>query len=184
MPVNIERTDLRVRKIEKALHSAMFTLLNHNNFSKITVNSICNEALVSRATFYAHYADKYDMLKYWLINFQPYVAKRDETYEQTEELASQFLRENEMIIKNLLNDANNETLEIICQYILTILDMAEDEAASGESRIKYTVLSNFYSGGIIYYLTWQIKNKFPSDIPTINIYLYKVIEKLREVETA
>lgn len=182
MPTSIGQKDLRTSKITKALNTAMFSLLNHQNFNKITVNSICSEALVSRAAFYAHYADKYDMLKYWLVEFYPYAIRREGTYEQKEAVASKFVRENETIIKNLLYSANDETLEIVCGYILSFLDMVGEEGMGGESRVKFTVLSNFYSGGIIYYLTWQVKNRFPSDVPTINVYLYKVLEKLREVE--
>lgn len=184
MPITSGKEDLRTKKVEKALNAAMSKLLNHHNFNKITVNGICNEALVSRATFYSYHTDKYDMLKNWLMGFQPYSIKRDMAYERVKTEASQLVNENEKILKNILDDANNETLEIICQYILSFLNMAEDKAMTGESRIKYAVLSNFYSGGIIYYLMWQIKNKFPSDIPTINIYLYKVMEKLREIESA
>jgi len=45
--------------------NAVLKLLNRRNFEKITVNDICEEALVSRATFYAHFNDKYDLFKYW-----------------------------------------------------------------------------------------------------------------------
>lgn len=184
MPDRIVKEDLRVKKIEKALNGAMSTLLNHQNFSKITVNGICNEALISRATFYAHYADKYDLLKDWLMKFHPYSINKNEAYEQIEEAANKFVRENEKIINNVLDGANSETLDIICGYILSILDIANAESTEGDLRLNYIVLSNFYSGGIIYYLMWQIKNKFPPDIPAMNIHLYNVIEMLRELESA
>ena len=32
------------------------------NFEKIKVSDICEEALINRSTFYAHYEDKYDLL--------------------------------------------------------------------------------------------------------------------------
>lgn len=184
MPVSSEKEDLRVFKVEKALNTALLTLLNHKSFNKLTINGLCSEALVSRATFYAHYADKYDMLKCWLTKYQPHKITETNTYEQIEETANQFVRENKKLIKNLFDGADNETLEILCDYILSVLDIAEKEGVDGELHINYVVLSNFYSGGMVYYLMWQIKNKFPSDVPVMNIHLYKVIEKLRELETA
>jgi AcrR family transcriptional regulator len=44
-------------KIEKVFIS----LINTKNISKITVQEICREANINRKTFYAHYADVYDL---------------------------------------------------------------------------------------------------------------------------
>ena len=179
----INRHDLRVRKVEKSLTEAMSILLNKQNFGKITIKDLCNEALISRATFYAHYADKYNMLEYWLFKYQPYKLEKDVVYEQAEETTNRFVHENEKIIINLFDDADNETLEILSRYILYLLDFAKKEYPN-EQRLKSIVLSNFYSGGIIYFIVWLIKNKFPSDVPAMNIHLYRLIEKMRELEIA
>ncbi len=56
------RRDLRVVKTQRALSSAMLSLLDRVPFTKITVNDLCAEALVSRSAFYAHYQDKYSLL--------------------------------------------------------------------------------------------------------------------------
>ncbi|POA00817.1 TetR/AcrR family transcriptional regulator, partial [Staphylococcus carnosus] len=53
-------TDLRVIKTKRALSDSLFKLLENTMFSSITVNMICEEALVHRTTFYKHFYDKYD----------------------------------------------------------------------------------------------------------------------------
>lgn len=58
-----EESDLRVVKTKKALASALMLLLEEKSFSKITVNDICTEALVSRSAFYDHYASKYGLIE-------------------------------------------------------------------------------------------------------------------------
>ncbi|WP_276517089.1 hypothetical protein [Mammaliicoccus sciuri] len=45
--------DLRVQKTYKLLHTSLITLLEKQSFDEITVQSICDEAMVHRTTFYA-----------------------------------------------------------------------------------------------------------------------------------
>lgn len=54
--------DLRVQKTYKLLHTSLITLLEKQSFDEITVQAICDEAMVHRTTFYAHFEDKYHLL--------------------------------------------------------------------------------------------------------------------------
>lgn len=53
--------DLRAIKTEKAIVDAFLQLLSQKPFEEITVNEVCDLAVVRRATFYNHFADKYDL---------------------------------------------------------------------------------------------------------------------------
>ena len=55
--------DLRVEKTEKALLDALFETLRTKEFNQITVQDLCDKALVRRSTFYRRFDDKYDFLK-------------------------------------------------------------------------------------------------------------------------
>ena len=59
----MKETDLRVIKT-KALSSSLLQLLEQQLFQTITVNLICDNALVHRTTFYKHFYDKHDLLEY------------------------------------------------------------------------------------------------------------------------
>lgn len=62
-PDAAETVDPRVRRTRRALHQALGTLLERHDFDKISVQDIAEEADVNRATFYAHYPDKFALLE-------------------------------------------------------------------------------------------------------------------------
>ena len=181
MPDNINKQDIRIAKTRNAIIDAMSELLKYRNFNHITVKDLCAEALVSRATFYAHFEDKYALLQHWLTEFRLEDIK-DNTYEQLETSINNFVQNNKTVIKNLVDEASNEVLDILHEYILSVLNISSEK---NEKRIispKYVVLSSFYAGGMVNYLLWQVKHKFPSDVTPMNIYLFKIIERLRELD--
>mgnify|MGYP004660683401 FL=1 len=57
-----EKKDLRIIKTKIALYNALTNLMKNKTFEEIRVSDICNEALINRSTFYAHYEDKYELL--------------------------------------------------------------------------------------------------------------------------
>lgn len=56
-----EKMDLRQIKTKNALCSAFLELRAHKELSKITIKELCELAQVSKATFYLHYRDIYDL---------------------------------------------------------------------------------------------------------------------------
>ncbi len=55
--------DLRVRRTRKLLREALIELIKEQGFDKLTVGEIAQRAMVSRAAFYRHYLDKYDLVE-------------------------------------------------------------------------------------------------------------------------
>lgn len=55
--------DLRVRRTQKLLREALIALIEERGFDAITVGEIAERAMVSRAAFYRHYQDKYDLVE-------------------------------------------------------------------------------------------------------------------------
>lgn len=53
--------DLRIRRTKKAIRSAFFELIKEKGFEHISVKDITDKAMISRNTFYLHYADKYEL---------------------------------------------------------------------------------------------------------------------------
>ncbi|MGT2637454.1 TetR/AcrR family transcriptional regulator [Streptococcus ratti] len=51
-------TDIRYLRTEKLIFDAFTKLLSEKPYEKITVQDIADEAMINRATFYAHYTDK------------------------------------------------------------------------------------------------------------------------------
>ncbi len=58
------RLDPRVRRTRQLLLRALQELMAEESFQAITVRDIAERATVNRATFYAHFADKYALLEH------------------------------------------------------------------------------------------------------------------------
>lgn len=61
----MESTDIRIQKTKKSIEDAFLHLIKENSFTDITIKDICDQAMISRSTFYSHYKDKYDLLEYY-----------------------------------------------------------------------------------------------------------------------
>ncbi len=53
--------DLRVQKTKKNIINAFLLLRSKKPLERITVKELCEEALINKTTFYAHYADMYEL---------------------------------------------------------------------------------------------------------------------------
>lgn len=58
-----KRLDRRVRRTRRSLHEALRSLILQKGYDRVTVQDVIDRADVSRATFYAHFRDKDDLLK-------------------------------------------------------------------------------------------------------------------------
>lgn len=57
-----ERVDPRVTRTRKLIRDALVSLLAEKNFESISVQDIAARATVNRATFYAHFTDRFALL--------------------------------------------------------------------------------------------------------------------------
>ena len=53
--------DIRIQKTKQHLQGTLLKMLETKPFEKINVTEICQNAGISRITFYAHYSDKYEL---------------------------------------------------------------------------------------------------------------------------
>ena len=57
-----KRIDPRVKRTRKLLERAFMELMSEKGFQSITIQDVTERATVNRATFYAHFEDKFDLL--------------------------------------------------------------------------------------------------------------------------
>src|ERR1700761_5330205 len=63
MPISdCEVRDPRIRRTRQLLQGALHTLMQTKGFDEISVQDITEAATLNRATFYAHYTDKFALL--------------------------------------------------------------------------------------------------------------------------
>ena len=67
MVTSVNKNDPRVKRTRQLLMQAFLTLLEEkHNIHSISVQDIAERATVNRATFYAHFDDKYALLETWM----------------------------------------------------------------------------------------------------------------------
>lgn len=111
----MKKEDARIIKTKEKLITVFCTMLEERKFEEITVNEICTEAGVRRATFYKHFSDKYDFLRYFVskkredfdkrMNYSKMTFASCDYYLEYVRSVVRFLSENEKIISRALNSA-------------------------------------------------------------------------------
>ncbi len=88
-----ERIDPRIVRTRALLQDAFIQLLGEKSFDELTVQDITARATVNRATFYAHFPDKYALLDEMIRSgFAQHLQRRlDAPAESTEALLRQLL---------------------------------------------------------------------------------------------
>jgi AcrR family transcriptional regulator len=138
----INENDPRVIKTRRLLLDSFVVLVRKKDFTSISVKDITDSAQVNRATFYAHFQDKYDILEYMVIDtFMNLISKRID-------------------IGAILN---KETLRniilFVCEYVetvsnsckrnhTTILSLMEEKVKLKLCDIIYTILKK--ENGVIH----------------------------------
>jgi AcrR family transcriptional regulator len=78
----LDSLDPRIRRTRELLQHALGTLLETRDFERISVQDITEAATVNRATFYAHYPDKFALLECMVgTRFQALLAAREVVFE-------------------------------------------------------------------------------------------------------
>lgn len=172
MPGNFKKEDLRNHRTRKALLDAMAQLLEVRNYNQITINDLCEEALIGRSTFYSHFNNKYDLLKCWLANGKQNVALDDFSYEAIEKSVNGFANTYKNVIKNLLEDITSETSELLRDLFLSVLNLPKKKPGKEPVSPNDVILAAICYGGIQEYLLWQVENKFPPGVPVMNRNVY------------
>ena len=64
--MSAQKEDLRIVRTRKLLSNTLLDMMEEESIEKISVIDLCNKAMVNRATFYAHFEDKYHLLTFAL----------------------------------------------------------------------------------------------------------------------
>lgn len=160
-----KQQDLRVTKTQRALAYAMLSLLEKNSFARITVNDLCQEALVSRSTFYAHFEDKYQLMLFCLRELDVRLTGEDHVTGPYEHLVAVLsrIREHSNIYRNIfMADPNRELLKMFQGHFVRVFtELLPEDALRGKAfEGSPEMLSIYLSGGLAAMLGWWIENDF------------------------
>lgn len=157
-----EKVDLRVIKTKQKLVDAFTDMINTTAFSQISVFDLCKKAGVRRATFYKHFNDKFDFLRYYvhlleeeiLKSTTPLKRNRDpiKYYSSYVTHIIKYLCFNEKIINGLVeSDDFSNVLNVILAGTndLLVRDLTEDvKRGAIILPTEVDTVASFINGGI------------------------------------
>lgn len=187
---NENSQDLRVQRTYRLLKEAFVHLIAHKNFEQITVQEICEEAMVRRTTFYQHFEDKNDFLAWFLQENQLAFDRSideciclghiQEYYNSIITGALKYMRENQQLLRMLfgagveqhllIREFSEKLTESIKRHLNKIpdIDLRLD-------HVPVSMLAEFYVGGMTAALRWYFTNDFSCTDDEFNQYINRII---------
>ena len=168
-----EKTDLRVIKTKKALVETLMQSLREKPFEDITVQYLCDNAMVRRATFYTHFADKYELFSYTIRqqyqafpSFQhPLAAEStEEMYRHMVKDAINFMAEHRDVFGSLLG---SQMVHVILNIIRSeveqdLLPLIEASMRTNDiSDLSPKFIFNFHLHAIFGSFLWWVREDCP-----------------------
>lgn len=167
---------MRVKRTHKALLDALLTLLEQKRFSKITVNDLCEEAYISRPTFYAHFEDKYDLVRYWLDRLSKDFQEKKTALPVMafEETVNALLHGRSGVIANLLAGYDPK-IQSMLHFLIT-----ENLPEFDRQDPWQLFLSDMCAGGLISSLLTQANSDTCRQITFSAAYFQKLIRRMTD----
>ena len=117
------RLDPRVRRTRDLLLGALRKLLDQKRFDDITVQDITEAATLNRATFYAHYPDKFALLGELIrVSFLQLLAQRNVSFDGT------------------CSTAFHPIILALCDYLLEVQKLQSSDRLQFEPFVEGTVI--------------------------------------------
>jgi len=118
-----DRLDPRIRRTRQLLQDALHRLLEQKGFDNITVQDITEAATLNRATFYAHYPDKFALLEELIrISFLQRLAERNAGFDGT------------------CSSAFKAIINAVCDYLLEVQKSHSSDRLQFEPFVEATVI--------------------------------------------
>lgn len=145
-PKEEEKLDPRVKRTRSLILQAFSDLLAEKGFESITVQDVTDKAQVNRATFYAHFPDKYALLDTFISQlFRQEIEKR--TLD-----ACHYTPEN---LKNLII--------AVCEFLSKMHSSCAQPHQQFESLVEGTIKQQIFD--LLTLWLKQTKTKVSTDIP-------------------
>ena len=140
------------QRTDKAIIQAMVSLLKKKSFEKITVQDILDETPVTRATFYAHYHDKYEVVEKMLDQFlaehgtteELLRAAAPENFRDTARSGFLVNREYAQALMSVHTDRVDFTKAITESHRMHYLANHNSSTAKAEARVYASVRTAMY----------------------------------------
>lgn len=179
-----KKEDMRVKRTRALLSQALLSLINRHSYHSISVKDICEEAMVHRATFYAHFNDKYDLLAYSLKQiaeeFRFSEGSMEEFHLKLFDVAMKYKR----LFSQLLLEERDSLRYVIRKEMTAgmkqhLLSETQKKSASSE------MVMAAFTGATLGVLNWWIENNMALNAEEVyseikQVFHWEHLEKIQE----
>ena len=141
-----EKLDLRVNRTRGLILGAFESLIAEKGFESISVQDVTDQAQVNRATFYAHFADKYALLDY--------------------SISQKFMQEIEkrtLSACHYTNDNLRNMILAVCDFLSHLHSDCAQPHQQFESLVEGTIKKQIFD--LLSHWLKQTKTKISTEIP-------------------
>lgn len=186
--------DLRIKRTQAAIKKSFFELVEEKGFEHISVKDITDGAMISRNTFYLHYADKYELLNkicddlmrtlFFRVGKQLRRAQKShftpESVAAIISLGISAIDTDKDAYRVLFNGSNGDVLtEKLKPVISRVLDLFTDDIGGVDVFSREYIVSGVI-GLIKYYVTNDVEDIEGKCLHFAELHLGKIIEFANE----
>jgi AcrR family transcriptional regulator len=178
-----ERRDRRVERTEQQLRQALVSLIRERGFESLTVQDIIDRANVGRATFYAHFDNKDDLLASGFERLRESLraAQREAVDRRGPIEGRVFAFTHEVfahtdahrdLFRMMIGKRSGTAVQRILQKLLLDLIRRDVEAASERLRadLPREAVVHFLTGALFGLLMWWVEGKRrPMPVDDVNV---------------
>ncbi|QOS79430.1 TetR/AcrR family transcriptional regulator [Paenibacillus sp. JNUCC31] len=186
MKITEETIDLRVRRTLKLLSMALIHCLKESTFTSITVNQICEQAMVHRTTFYKHFTDKFSLLSFTLAQLMKGYLQMSAEERLKKPLQSLFIMSDGSLIEKILLNQKDDKMfyNFSSKYLKDLIkeDFLELKKRGKNYTIPIELLAEFHSGVISSLILWWSHQDGEVSLKQLDKYYYQMINKKISLE--
>jgi len=173
--------DRRVERSQQLIRNALLSLIEEKGFEALSVQDIIDRANVGRATFYAHFDSKEDLLVSGFEQLKASLRTRqqqarsarlpqDRVFAFSHELFV-HVQEYRQLFKAMVGKHSGAIVQRTMQKLL--LDLIRDEvkqpgSRNAEATIPSEALAQFIAGGLFGLLMWWLNDRSPLSVEEVN----------------
>ncbi len=178
--------DLRVVRTLKAIQDAFTSLVSERGFDAVTVRAVTERAMVNRATFYRHFRDKNDLVRWIVDRVLADLAWRPVPSNQLEFSIEAVVDHIEAVLRRMaahsdlfrtvlvLGDCQRLTLKFQ-RFVEEIIEHRLQAIGASEPLIPRAVVIPIVSRWGVAFLSWWLAEGMPYPPRETAVYMVKLL---------
>ena len=181
---------LKMTRTVRDFQNALIQLLENHKFNKLTVDQICEAAMLHRSSFYRYFHDKYDLLEQSLLTEINRIID-DQSDENTMiDLLVDYISNHRSLIRNLTDTESNGSLDSEMIKILVKMFMDQMRTSKHDTVLLRALrhsknpelMASVFSGAIIGAAHWWRHEDFETPTKELIDTMKSNINLLAEAE--